>query len=55
MVQLINEEVPTKTKYIITVPTRGTKNGQKIKLRKYDPITKQHHVFTTKKMPSHAK
>lgn len=55
VMQLINEEVSTKTKYIIQVPTRGTKSGQKIKLRKYDPVTRQHHMFVTKKMPSHSK
>jgi ribosomal protein L33 len=55
LLQLLNEEVSTKTKYIIKVPTKGTKTGNKIRLRKYDPVTRAHHWFTTKKMPSHSK
>lgn len=55
VMQLKNTEVVTHTKYIIQVPTKGTKAGTKIKLRKYDPVTKRHHMFEAKKMPSHAK
>lgn len=55
VMQLKNSEVETHTKYIIHVPTKGTKTGQKISLRKYDPITRKHHLFIAKKMPSHSK
>ena len=50
--QLVNEEVQTKTKYIIKKPTKGTKPGEKIRLKKYDPVTMKHHMFVEKKMPN---
>ena len=55
LMQLVNSEVETKTKYIIHMPANGEKRGQPIELRKYDPVTKKHHLFKTKKMPSHSK
>ena len=55
LVQLVNSEVETKTKYIIKKPTRGTKTGEKISLKKYDPVTRKHHLFVEKRMPSHSK
>ncbi len=55
LMQLVNEEVTTKTKFIIHMPTKGEKQNKPIRKRKYDPVTKKHHWFSTKKMPSHAK
>ena len=55
LMQLINEEVKTKTKYIVHMPTKGEKQGKPLRLRKYDPVTGKHHWFVTKKMPSHSK
>ena len=56
LVQLVNEEVPnTGTKYVIKKPSKGTKKGEKIRLRKYDPVTRKHHFFVEKKMPSHSR
>ena len=52
LVQLVNSEVTTKTKYVVRVPTRGPKSANKLSLRKYDPVTRQHHVFVQKKLPS---
>ena len=52
---LWNEEVKTGTKYVVHMPTKGLKQGQPLRLRKYDPVTRKHHWFVTKKMPSHAK
>lgn len=52
-VMLVNEANPeTGTKYIITVPTKGTKSATKIRLRKYDPVLRQHAWFTQKKLPN---
>ena len=52
LVQLVNSEVTTKTKYVVRVPTRGPKSANKLSLKKYDPITRKHHVFVQKKLPS---
>lgn len=55
LVQLWNSEENTSTKYTIKKTIRGEKASMKIELRKYDPVTKKHALFTTKKMPSHSK
>ena len=52
LVQLVNSEVTTPTKYVVRVPTRGTKASNKLSLRKYDPVTRKHHLFVQKKLPS---
>jgi ribosomal protein L33 len=55
LVQLVNAEITTKTKYIVKKPTRGMRSGESIALRKYDSVTQKHHLFKEKKMPSHSK
>lgn len=55
IMRLVNEEVKTHTQYIMQIPARGTKQGMKPRLRKYDPVTRKHHWFKTVKMPAHAK
>ncbi len=55
LARLMNEEVETGTVYIVHLATKGEKQGQPIRKRKYDPVTKKHHWFKTRKMPSHAK
>ena len=55
LVQLRNEEVDTKTKYIVQKPTKGMKQSMKLRLRKYDPVLKKHCWFKEVKMPSHSK
>jgi large subunit ribosomal protein L33 len=52
LVQLVNEEETTKTKYIIRVPTRGQKASEKIRLRKYDPTLRRHCWFAQKRLPN---
>jgi large subunit ribosomal protein L33 len=52
LVQLINSEVDTPTKYVVKVPTKGPKASNKLSLRKYDPVTRKHHVFIQKKLPN---
>lgn len=55
LMQLVNDEVRTKTKWIVHIPNKGIKQGHSLRKRKYDPVTKKHHWFVTKKMPSHSK
>ena len=55
LVQLWNSEEKTRTKYTTRKTNRGEKASMKIELRKYDPVTKKHALFTEKKMPSHSK
>lgn len=53
LVQLVNEEHPeTGTKYIKSVPTKGTKAAKKLRLRKYDPVVQKHCWFIQKKLPN---
>jgi ribosomal protein L33 len=53
LVQLVPEEKPeTGTKYIIKVPTKGQKASAKIRLRKYDPVLRQHVWFVQKRLPN---
>jgi large subunit ribosomal protein L33 len=52
LVNLVNEEEPTPTKYIVKVPSRGTKASVKLRLRKYDPALRRHCWFIQKKLPS---
>jgi ribosomal protein L33 len=51
--QLVPEQQPeTGTKYLVRVNNRGTKSGNKIRLRKYDPVLREHVWFVTKKLPN---
>lgn len=53
-VMLVNESNPeTGTKYMKQVPTKGAKQSSKLRLRKYDPVLRQHDWFIQKKLPSH--
>jgi len=53
LVQLVPEENPeTGTKYIVKVPTKGQKASAKIRLRKYDPVLRQHVWFVQKRLPN---
>ena len=51
-VMLINEEESTPTKYMKFVPTKGTKQSVKLRLRKYDPVLQRHCWFVQKRLPS---
>ena len=54
--QLIPEDKPeTGTKYLVRKPTKGLKVAEKMRVKKYDPILKQHVWFVEKKMPPHSK
>ena len=52
-VMLVNETNPeTGTKYLIKKSTRGTKTGNKLRFRKYDPVLRQHCWFIEKRLPN---
>ena len=54
--QLLLEEKPeTGTKYLVRKPTKGLKVAEKMRVKKYDPVLKQHVWFIEKKMPPHSK
>ena len=52
IVQLINEEHDTPTKYLTHVSVKGTKASNKLRLRKYDPVVQKHCWFSQRKLPS---
>ena len=54
--QLLPEEKPeTGTKYLVRKSTKGLKVAEKMRVKKYDPVLKQHVWFVEKKMPPHSK
>ena len=54
--QLLPEDKPeTGTKYLVRKPSKGLKVAEKLRVKKYDPVLKQHVWFIEKKMPPHSK
>jgi len=49
------EKKETGTRYFVRKPTKGEKRTQKLRVRKYDPVLKQHVWFKEVKMPPHSK
>jgi large subunit ribosomal protein L33 len=41
--------------YYAFKPNKGEKKNQKLKVRKYDPITRKHRWWVEKKLPPHSK
>ena len=41
--------------YYAMKPGKGEKQNQKLKVRKYDPITRKHIWWVEKKLPPHSK
>ena len=41
--------------YYAMKPNKGEKKNQKLKVRKYDPITRKHRWWVEKKLPPHSK
>jgi ribosomal protein L33 len=52
IVQMVNEEHTTPTKYLAHVSTKGPNASNKLRLRKYDPVVKKHCWFVQRKLPS---
>ena len=49
------EKKETGTRYFVRKPTKGEKRTQKLRVRKYDPVLKQHVWLKEVKMPPHSK
>jgi large subunit ribosomal protein L33 len=57
-VRLVPEDVDSKDHgfyYYAFKPGKGEKKNQKLKVRKYDPITRKHRWWVEKKLPPHSK
>ena len=55
-VRMVPESKPdSKFIYYAKKPTKGEKKSQKLKQRKYDPITQKHIWWVEKKLPPHSK
>ena len=53
VIMLVNEEHPeTGTKYMTTKSNKGMKTNEKLRLRKYDPVLRNHCWFIQKKLPN---
>ena len=49
------EQKETGTRYWVRKPTKGEKRTQKLRVRKYDPVTRKHIWWVEKKLPPHSK
>tara|TARA_Y100001970_G_C14171283_1_gene824320 strand:+ start:531 stop:722 length:192 start_codon:yes stop_codon:yes gene_type:complete len=55
-VRLVPESKPDSAfVYYVKKPTKGEKAKNKLKLNKYNPVTRKHEVFVEKKLPPHSK
>tara|TARA_B100001029_G_C14624606_1_gene215884 strand:- start:12 stop:203 length:192 start_codon:yes stop_codon:yes gene_type:complete len=55
-VRLVPEKKPDSPFfYYAKKPTKGEKVKNKLKLKKYNPDTRQHEFFVEKKLPPHSK
>ena len=55
-VRLVPEASPTSASfYYAKKPTKGEKAKDKLKVSKYNPVTRKHEIFVEKKLPPHSK
>ena len=55
-VRLVPEANPNSSFfYYAKKPTKGEKVKNKLKINKYNPVTRKHEVFVEKKLPPHSK
>ena len=55
-VRLVPESKPDSAfVYYVKKPTKGEKAKNKLKLNKYNPVTRKHEIFVEKKLPPHSK
>tara|TARA_B100000686_G_C16209984_1_gene674922 strand:- start:113 stop:304 length:192 start_codon:yes stop_codon:yes gene_type:complete len=55
-VRLVPESKPDSAfYYYVKKPTKGEKAKNKLKLKKYNPLTRKHEIFIEKKLPPHSK
>ena len=55
-VRLVPENKPDSAfNYYVRKPSSGDKAKVKLKVKKYNPVTRKHEVFIEKKLPPHSK
>jgi|TARA_B110000971_G_scaffold194221_1_gene207778 large subunit ribosomal protein L33 len=55
-VRLVPEASPNSSFFYYTrKPTKGEKVKDKLKVKKYNPVTRKHEIFVEKKLPPHSK
>jgi len=55
-VRLVPEDKPNSPfNYYVKKPTAGDKAKDKLKMKKYNPSTRNHEWFVEKKLPPHSK
>ena len=55
-VRLVPEAKPDSAFFYYTrKPTKGEKVKDKLKIKKYNPVTRKHEIFIEKKLPPHSK
>ena len=55
-VRLVPEGKPDSAfNYYVKKPSGGEKAKVKLKVRKYNPVTRKHEIFVEKKLPPHSK
>ncbi|MAV57029.1 MAG: 50S ribosomal protein L33 [Pelagibacteraceae bacterium TMED247] len=55
-VRLVPESKPDSAFYYYAKkPSKGEKAKIKLKVKKYNPVTRKHEIFVEKKLPPHSK
>ena len=55
-VRLVPEKNPDSPfNYYVKKPSKGEKAKVKLKLKKYNPVTRKHEIFVENKLPPHSK
>jgi len=55
-VRLVPETSPDSAFFYYTKkPTKGEKVKDKLRVSKYNPVTRKHEIFVEKKLPPHSK
>ena len=55
-VRLVPETKPNSAFfYYVKKPSSGEKSKIKLKIKKYNPVTRKHEIFIEKKLPPHSK
>ncbi len=55
-IRLVPENKPDSAYYYYTKkPNAGEKAKVKLKMKKYNPVTRKHETFVEKKLPPHSK
>lgn len=55
-VRLVPETKPNSAFfYYVKKPSSGEKSKIKLRIKKYNPVTRKHEIFIEKKLPPHSK